>query len=60
MGLLTRLIHCLEIFTAIFNPTDRAAEMACRKWDQKVFGIEFAAGTETATDVGLNVYQQRS
>ena len=52
--LLARLIHRLEIFRAIFDPTDRFAKMPRRERDQEVLRIKLTARAEAAAHFRLD------
>src|SRR5580704_16836391 len=40
-----------QILAPVLYPLHRTPNDPSRKWDQKVFGIEFAARAETAADI---------
>ena len=51
---LARMVHRGQVLAPVLDPANRAADMPCRKRDQKILGIELAARTETAADIALD------
>ncbi len=52
---LARMRDRHEMLAPILHPFDRAAELARRKGDQKVFRIKFAPRPEAAADIEFNI-----
>src|SRR5215216_5629795 len=48
---LARMIGGQEVFPPILDPFNRPTELARRKWNQKVFRIEFSPHAEPAADI---------